>query len=296
MTQTAPTEPLVRAAVRGMRPRQWIKNLLVFAAPVTAGRLQEPGVLVPTLLTFVLFCAVSSGVYLFNDARDVTEDRRHPTKRFRPVASGGLPVRSAYALSAVLVVGALVGSYLVALELGYTITTYVVIQALYTLGLRHQPVLDLACVASGFLLRAIAGGAATGIDLSQWFLLVASFGSLFVVAGKRYSELHVHGSSGETRRALSYYSESYLRFVWSLAAGATLVFYGLWAFETGTDASWAVISVAPWTLGLLRYAVDIDRGLAGSPEDIVLRDWVLQVIGAVWLVLIVLSATTTGSA
>ena len=150
-------------------------------------------------------------------------------------------------------------------------------------------------MASGFLLRAIAGGTAAGIPLSPWFLLVAAFGSLFMVAGKPYSEIRRPGSASASRRSLQQYSESYLRFIWTMAAGVTVVVYILWALN-GVQANpdgqvWGRISVAPFVLGLLRYAADIDRGSAESPEEVVLADRHLQVIGAVWLVTVLLHAT-----
>ena len=284
------TESVAHALVRGLRPRQWIKNFLVLAAPLAAGQVTNTEVLVRTALAFLLFCAISSGVYLLNDARDVEEDRHHPTKRLRPIAAGTLPLGLAWTVAVVLLLGGVVAGYVVAPALGATFTVYVAVQVAYSAGLKHQPVLDLASVASGFLLRAIAGGVASDIPLSQWFLLVASFGSLFMVAGKRYSELHSLGGDSPTRISLQAYSESYLRFVWSLAAATTLVFYGLWAFENKGSPPYAVISLAPFTIGLLRYAVDIDRAVAGSPEDIVLRDRVLQVLALIWLVLVGLFA------
>jgi decaprenyl-phosphate phosphoribosyltransferase len=285
------SEGLAVAALRAMRPRQWLKNILVFAAPFTAGELFESDVLVATLAAFVSFCLVSSSVYLVNDAHDVEEDRRHPHKRHRPIALGTLPVRTAWILAIGLLAAGLAIGFVTHVMLGATLTVYVLVQAGYSAGLKHQPVLDLAVVASGFLLRAIAGGVAADIELSQWFLLVSSFGSLFMVAGKRYSEIHSLGSSAGTRRSLEYYSESYLRFVWSLAAAVTITAYSLWAFDAGADDSygWAAISIAPFVLGLLQYAVDIDRGAAGAPEDIVLGDRVLQFLGIAWLVLVGIS-------
>jgi decaprenyl-phosphate phosphoribosyltransferase len=162
----------------------------------------------------------------------------------------------------------------------------VAISLAYSFFLKEQPVVDLAAVASGFLLRAIAGGAAAGIALSQWFLLVTSFGALFMVAGKRYAELVALGDTGETRRSLREYSPSYLRFVWSLSAAVACMSYSLWAFEMREAAGgfpWQVLSIAPFGLALLRYAVDVDRGEAGAPEDIVLGDRILLLLGGVWL-------------
>lgn len=272
--------PLLRA----VRPRQWVKNLLVVAAPLAAGSLGQPGVAARTALAFATFCAVASAVYLINDVVDADEDRRHPTKRRRPIPAGELSTRTAIGVAVVLLGTGLALAYAVAVELGFTVSVYVAIQAAYSLGLKHQPVMDLAAVAAGFLLRAIAGGAASGIYLSPWFLLVAAFGSLFMVAGKRYSEIHAIGPIAGTRRSLEYYSESYLRFVWGMAASVTVVAYSLWAFEQATDGfAWEQVSVAPFVLGLLRYAVDIDRGSAGAPEDIVFGDRVLQAIGVAWI-------------
>jgi decaprenyl-phosphate phosphoribosyltransferase len=141
-------------------------------------------------------------------------------------------------------------------------------------------------VASGFLLRGIAGGVAAGLFLSQWFLLVAAFGSLFMVAGKRYSELLVVGDEAATRKTLREYSASYLRFVWSLSAGVACTAYSLWAFEmakTQDNVPWATISIAPFVLAILRYARDVDKGAAGAPEEIVMHDRVLLVLGALWV-------------
>lgn len=273
-----------------MRPRQWVKNVLVAAAPLAAGSLFAPGVLRGVGLAFVSFCLISATVYLLNDVRDIEEDRLHPRKRLRPIAAGELPVSGALAL-AVLTAGSGFGLALLAsVELVVTLAVYLLLQILYSLFLKHLPVVDLAMVASGFLLRAVAGGVATGIVLSQWFLLVASFGSFFMVAGKRYSEMKSLGADAGTRRSLGRYSESYLRFAWMLAAVMVLISYSLWAFETrGSTAlgvPWTALSIAPFTLGLLQYALEVDAGEAGEPEEVVLHDHVLQGIGLVWLVLI----------
>ena len=140
--------------------------------------------------------------------------------------------------------------------------SYLVAQVLYSCWLKHEPVLDITLVTSGFLMRAVAGGLAAGLPISDWFLLVAGFGSLFIVAGKRYSELHTLGSEAGTRRSLVRYTDTYLRFVWSIAAAATITAYCLWAFENAGDSEipWHTFSIVPFVVGLLRYAVDIDAG------------------------------------
>ena len=161
------------APIRALRPRQWVKNVLVVLAPLAAGWLFRPEVLRGVALAFIAFCLVSSAVYLLNDIRDVEEDRLHPKKRFRPIAAGELSVPVAAVMAIVLGLGGLTLGYLVDPALAITLVVYVVIQILYSTVLKHLPVIDLAVVSSGFLLRAIAGGVAIGVPLSQWFLLVA---------------------------------------------------------------------------------------------------------------------------
>ncbi len=274
--------------LRSVRPRQWVKNLLVLAAPLASGQIGEPDVLVPACVALLAFCAAASAVYLVNDVVDRDFDRRHPRKRHRPIASGQVGVPTALAVAggaALLAVG-----LAAAVNLGTVllIVTYLALNLAYSTVLKSEPVVDLVVVAAGFLLRAVAGGVAASIFLSDWFLLVAGFGSLFMVAGKRYSELHSLGSTAETRASLVGYSESYLRFVWGIAATTTLVAYCLWAFEESdaTEGTWRALSIIPFVIGMLRYAVDIDKGAAGEPEEIIWHDRGLQLVGAAWLALV----------
>ncbi len=271
-----------------MRPKQWTKNLLVVAAPLAAGQVTEASVLGPTLVAFVAFCLASSAIYLVNDCADVEADRLHPRKKDRPIAAGELSVPTALVVAVALVVVALGASFLVRWQLGALLVAYLVAQVLYSWWLKHEPVLDITMVTGGFLMRAVAGGLAAGLPISDWFLLVAGFGSLFIVSGKRYSELHTLGSEAGTRRSLVRYTDTYLRFVWSIAAAATITAYCLWAFEVSGDSAipWHTFSIVPFVVGLLRYAVDIDAGRAAEPEDIVWGDRLLQAIGLVWLVLL----------
>lgn len=273
-----------------MRPRQWVKNLPVVTAPLAAGALGDPGVAVRTGLAFVAFCAGSSAVYALNDASDMETDRLHPTKRHRPIASGALSATEGRLLALGLAALALVVGALASWSFVVLLASYLLLQVAYTYRLKHEPVLDIVVVSSGFLLRAVAGGLAADIAISPWFLLVAGFGSLFIVSGKRYSELHTLGSEAGTRRSLVRYTPTYLRFVWSMAAAGTAMSYSLWAFEMDdrTAVAWHAISIAPFVIGLLRYAVDIDAGTAAEPEDIVYADRSLQLIGVVWLVLFAL--------
>lgn len=277
------------AIVRALRPRQWLKNTLVAAAPLAAGVLFfDPNAWLGVIVAFVIFCAASSGVYLINDLLDVEEDRRHPEKRFRPIASGELSTGTARAVAIALLVLAPAAAYFLA-PFGFVVVVlvYEALQISYCVWLKHVAVLDLVIVSSGFLIRAIAGALAISVPVSQWFLLVASFGSLFMVAGKRFSEKeHVHKTTGVTRKSLDSYSSSYLRFIWSIAAGLTMITYALWAFELRdfNQDLLPALSIVPFAMAILRYAYSVDRGTAGSPEDTVLGDRQLLILGLVWLV------------
>lgn len=276
----------VGAVVAALRPRQWIKNVLVLAAPFVGGGVTTRSQLVDLLIAFLCFCAAASAVYLVNDIRDVEADRAHPTKRYRPIAAGLVPPLTAGVVAVVLFAAALAASWLAPWQFTVVLAVYVAVQLSYCFGLKHQPVLDICIVASGFLLRAIAGGTAVGIPLSQWFLLSAGFGSLFMVAGKRYAEFRLTERTGaQVRRSLQYYSASYLRFVWALSATVLVTTYGLWAFDIQAQHGneWSVISIVPFVVALLRYAVDVDRGEAGEPEAIALGDRVLQVLAVAWV-------------
>ncbi len=270
-----------------MRPKQWLKNTLVVAAPLSAGTLLDPTIWGELALAFAMFCLAASGVYLLNDLLDVESDRLHPDKKSRPIASGRLPVRVAWPASIILLlVAAALPVVLGYSSLAAIVSIYIVLQVAYCIWLKHLAVIDLLVVSSGFLLRAIAGAAVIDVPLSQWFLLVMSFGSLFMVAGKRFSEkLHLAASGGATRRSLESYSLSYLRFVWSLSAGIALVAYSLWAFEIGgsSAANLTTVSIVPFGAALLRYAYSVDTGHAGAPEDTVLGDRQLLVLGVIWV-------------
>lgn len=288
--EIAPRTSVLPAWLRAMRPKQWVKNILVVSAPLAAGRLFEPDVALRTGLAFAAFVLVSAAIYLLNDTRDAAEDRLHPKKRFRPIAAGELSPNVAVVMAVVCLAASLALAFWTSVGLGIVIAFYFVLQLAYSLFLKHQPILDLAVVAAGFLLRALAGAEATRIFASQWFLLVAAFGSLFMVAGKRYSEMVALGAEAGTRKSLEEYSASYLRFVWMLSCGAVIMSYSLWAFEHRGDGpggtSWTALSIVPFVLALLRYAFEIDRGEAGEPEDVVMGDHVLQAFGLVWLILV----------
>lgn len=280
---------LVGGIIKTARPRQWVKNVLVFAAPFFAfsKSTDRTGLLIAALIAFAAFSLVASSVYLINDAIDVEADKAHPTKRNRPIAAGIVPVPVAFVAAGFFFAAGLGISFLASWQLAVVLAVYEAVQLGYCFGLKHQPVVDLAIVGSGFLMRSIAGGVAAGIALSQWFLLVTAFGSLFMVAGKRYAEIVLFERTGANiRSSLRKYSASYLRFVWATSAAIMIMSYCMWAWDTrqGLDNSvWTVISIVPFVVAVLRYAVDVDQGNAGEPEEIALNDRVLQVLGLAWV-------------
>lgn len=285
--------------IKAMRPRQWVKNVLVLAAPFAAGRLLDWHVLPSVALAFVAFSLAASGVYLINDTKDVEADRAHPTKRNRPIAAGVVPPSLAVGTAVVLFAAALAISLLADRDLLVVTAIYIVVQLAYCLWLKHEPVIDICIVSSGFLVRAIAGGAAAGLPLSPWFLLTMAFGSLFMASGKRYAEMRLAERTGaKIRKSLERYSASYLRFVWSLSATVVIMAYGLWAFGINTVpgrpvSTWAIVSIVPFVVAVLRYAVDVDGGNGGEPEEIALGDRVLQVLGLAWVVCLVAAVYLT---
>jgi len=282
-----PQRPGTAAAlVAAARPRQWVKNVLVLAAPAAAGVLGDGDVIASALATFVAFCLVSSATYMLNDIGDLEADREHPTKRHRPIAAGHLPVRVVGVAVVVLLVAGLGIAYLVSWRLGVLLTGYKLLTTAYTFRLKATPTVDIVVVASGFMVRAIAGGVAVDVVLSQWFLAVTSFGSLFMVAGKRHGEL-LNGGDRSTRPALAHYTLEHLQFVVSMSAAVTVVTYCLWAFEhpRTSDIPWWGLSIVPFVVGIMRYALLVDRGQGGAPEELVLRDPGLRLVGLAWLAL-----------
>ncbi len=279
---------VARGLVRTARPKQWAKNVLVFAAPLAAGVLGEPAQFGRTAAAFVAFCFAASGTYFLNDALDADADRLHPTKRNRPVANGTISVRLAKVMSVVLiVVGIGIAAPFNNGALAAVVGGYVVLTVSYSLWLKHEAVIDLAAVAAGFVLRAIAGGVATGVPISDWFLIVAGAGSLFMVTGKRTAEQVEMGTDGHGHRVtLGVYSASFLNYVRSVSSAVMITAYCLWAFENAAkvgDTFWFRLSIVPFVLAVFRYALVAEQGKGSAPEEIVLSDRVLQVLGLLWV-------------
>jgi decaprenyl-phosphate phosphoribosyltransferase len=279
----------VGALLREARPKQWAKNVLVFAAPGAAGVLNEWSALWQTLVVFVALCMAASGTYYWNDILDVEADRAHPRKRLRPVASGAVSLVSARIVGTILLSGGVALAFVPDWRSGVAVVVYVVLTVSYSARLKHEAVLDLMAVAAGFVIRAIAGAEASGVEMSTWFLLCASFGALFIVTGKRYAELRDAGETvGVTRAALTEYSLGFLRIVLSVSLAATLVAYCTWAFATkeisGSTWPFYELSIIPMLGALLRYLLVLEQGQGAAPEDVFAADRMLQGMGVVWVI------------
>ncbi len=274
-----------------LRPRQWTKNVLVVAAAGAAGALGHPGVPLRVGVAFVAFCLLASGIYAINDVHDAAEDRRHPRKRYRPVASGELTPCFAIALGVVLILAGLALCALVRPLLVLVGAGYVALTLSYTLVWRHVALLDVFAIAGGFVLRAIAGGVAAPVRLSHWFILVVTFAAVFAAAGKRYAELRRAERAGVGgRRSLKRYSIGRLHVLLVIAAVGAFVAYCGWALElpSADEIPWRPLTIAPFTACLARYLMLLRAGGGEAPEDLLLFDRWLRLAAGAWLALFAL--------
>ena len=281
---------VLTALLRTSRPKQWLKNILVFAAPGAAGVLDQGREFALTLVVFVAFCFAASGTYIWNDLLDRQADRRHPTKQSRPIAAGDLPVPVARAAGVLfpviaLALAAVPGNW----ETITVIGTYLVLMAAYSLWLKYVAVIDLLTIASGFVLRAAAGAAAVEVPMSRWFILCITFGSLFIVVGKRYAELVEVGEAAGTRSTLETYTPEYLRMVLAATVAGAFLSYSAWALDTAELSTTTLplyeLSIVPMLAALLRYLLLLDQGHGGAPEEVFAGDRVLQLLGILWIVI-----------
>ena len=286
----APASPArwLRAAVMTSRPRQWPKNLLVFAAPLAGASLGRNDGLGYALIAMLAFGCASAAVYFVNDVADAERDRRHPVKRNRPVASGALPARHAVVLAVIAALCA-VGAGVVIREplLVATASAYLCLSFLYSFRLKHVPYVEMLIVASGFLLRVLGGAAATHVRPSGWFLVVCSLGALGVAVAKRYTELTSLGADAVRHRpVMRWYRPGLLR-VGQVAIGiGMLAAYLLWALgENPAVRPWHLASAIPLAAAVTRFGVLTARRTIRPVEDLITRDGFMLCCEAAWLVL-----------
>ncbi len=277
-----------------LRIRQWTKNVLVFAALVFAGHAFDASYLLRTVAAFFLFSFAAGAVYLFNDLHDIEADRVHPVKCLRPIPAGRIGAGTAWTLSAVLTVAVLGLSWLLDRELCLVITLYMVIQVLYTIRLKHIVILDVFVVASGFLLRVIAGAVVIDVAVSNWILICTMLLALFLVLAKRRHELtHLEEDAILHRLILNEYSPYLLDQMISVVTAATLVAYMIYTLDADTVARYGrygLVATTPFVLyGIFRYLYLVHRKHEGGrPEELLLGDapLLIAVIGYVAVALV----------
>lgn len=288
----------MRPLLKTMRPRQWIKNLMVYAALVFDGTLENLGPrLLNVTLAFILLCLMSSSVYLMNDLADIESDRQHPTKRKRPLASGQLSPLTARIAMLVLSLGSLAAGFWLSIPFGFILLAYLTSQIAYTFYLKHVVLLDVMLVASGFVFRVAAGVAVIQVQrFSPWLYICIGLVSLFMALGKRRHELVLLGQGAKGHRAiLEEYSLEFIDRMISVVLTSTLVAYSMYTFlAEGLPENHTMMLTIPFVLyGMFRYLyLIVMKGEGGAPEEIVLRDrpfqttivlWGLLVIGVLYL-------------
>ncbi len=275
------------AVLRTARPRQWPKNLLVFAAPLAGTSLGRRDGLAYALVAAAAFCVASVAVYLVNDVADAERDRRHPVKRHRPIAAGELSKSHAVAVAVACIAVAVAAGFAIRTPLlSVIIGGYVASSLLYSLVLKHIPVVELLFVASGFVLRALGGAAATRVPPSGWFLLVCSLGALLVATAKRYTEMAVLGPDAIRHRpSMRWYRPAALRLTQRITAIAMITAYVLWAMgeHRGWIRGWHLASALPLAGTLIRFDHLTAQATPRPVEDLLARDVPMVLLEIVWL-------------
>lgn len=265
--------------VRLVRPKQWVKNAFVFAPLVFARQFTDPRQIEASLFAFALFCVAASACYVLNDLHDVERDRRHAFKRWsRPIAAGLISTFEAYALLGTLL-AILVAAFAVDHALMTVVGAYVVLNVAYTYVLKYQPVVDIFAIAIGFVLRVYAGSVALDVPLSGWMMITTLCLALYLAAVKRRQELS--GSGSEGREVLARYSAALIDRYAEMAATGALVFYSLFVMSTNQRLT---VTIPLVIFGMFRYWYVVDRQEVGeSPTDVLLYDWPLLAVVAVWI-------------
>lgn len=281
-----------RALLMELRPKQWTKNAFVFAGLVFSLHLVDPLAVGKTLAAFLIFCAVSSSTYIINDLFDLERDRIHPTKRFRPIASGALSPTAAKVAVVVLLAISLPIAALLSWMFALVAIVYFCVVLLYSVRLKHMVLLDVFAIASGFVLRAVAGPAVLHVTLSSWLLVCAVLLSLFLAIAKRRHELVMLGEgAGEHRKILDEYSQPFLDQLIGIVTSATIIAYSLYTFSaTNLPEDRSMMITIPIVLyALFRYLYLIyQRNEGGSPETLLMKDKPLIVTILLWGVAVLL--------
>ena len=276
------------ALLASLRPRQWVKNLFVFAGVIFSQQMLTP--LAWTALgAFVIFCGLSGATYLFNDVMDAERDRLHPSKRLRPIASGVLSRPTAVVFGVLLLSGCLAAAFLIGVSFGLVALGYGVLLTAYSLWLKHMVILDVLTVAVGFVLRAVAGAVAVEAEISGWLLICTILIALFLALGKRRHEYRSLARNAAAHRPiLAEYSESFLDQMISVVTASTVTAYALYTMSPETVAKFHT-RLLPLTLpfvlyGIFRYLYLLyRRDLGGNPSDLFVSDRALLFDALLWM-------------
>ena len=282
------------------RPNQWTKNLLVFLAPLFAFSF-ETQTLLTSIKAFIAFCLISSSIYLINDSIDKDKDKEHPTKKFRAIASGLVSIKSAFILSLVYFSLSFIIGFSINIFFGFILILYFLVQILYCFKLKHIPIIEFFCIASGFILRSIAGGVAANIFISSWFLLSVGMLSLFLAVEKRKAEIvNLQNRNLNTRKVLKSYSLTLINKFEAVLTSSTIMTYSLWAYGPsigGSKSPFMIITIPLVMLGIFRYQMlsDIKQNRIfkksninlETPEKIIFTDKPIQIIVLSWLLIII---------
>ncbi len=273
------------AYLRLLRVHHWLKNLFLFAAPFFGGALLREDVLLLALPVFLSFSFGTTSIYIFNDIVDRDIDLLHPRKRHRPIASGVIKERTAFTISLFFLLSGLTISYTINKSFFVYLISYIVVQVIYTVGVKSLPIFDIFSVAAGFVIRVLAGGAAFKVSVSPWLFLTMFMISLVLASGKRLSEFKRLRENATTHRAsLQHYTDRVLRNIFILSSSASLISYSLYTIEQ----SFALVYTVPVvTFGLFRYMMDVEKGF-GDATEAMFKDRVLSLTVAIWLLIIYL--------
>ena len=266
-----------------LRPQQWLKNLILFFPAFLSGALLNPGMFSRGIVPFIAFSFASSAAYVMNDMLDAERDRKHPVKSLRPLASGAVARPTAVLIALSLLSAAGVLGSLVSMRFLVFMGIYLIVSGLYSLTLKNWPIVDIFCIAFGFVFRLYAGGEAFGVQVSDWLFLTVFLLALFLSVGKRYSErLSLGKDAGQHRRALEEYPEGFLDSAMYLSGAAVLVTYALYV----VTRPYMVYTVPLCMFGLLRYLFSVKSGNSGDPTSALLRDGPLLATGVIWVAMV----------
>jgi 4-hydroxybenzoate polyprenyltransferase len=261
-----------------MRVHQWLKNFFIFLPLIFSSEFLILSQDLKNILAFISFCFMASCVYILNDIKDVEDDRKHDTKKNRPIASGVISVNSAILLAVVLFITAITIGLLLNTSLLLILIVYFGLNILYTIYLKHLPVIDIVVLAFFYIIRVFAGGVVTGVEISSWLMLTTFFIALFLGSGKRYVELMKNGSAG--RRVLESYNSDFLKYVLSLSSFSTILFYALYTITHGVYFEFSIVFVV---LGFMLYFYELYSGkIVDDPVSALIKSKRLLIFVTAW--------------